>query len=118
MFKVLIENIDKTKRYTFRVTGRNESGAGEAAIVELTEPLYKKPSKVEKTEEVKTKEEVLVKKEIITEEVTEVTEKGQQCNTTAVLIAFQSFVSLLKHPASVIDHFVCVTQVVVLYRYD
>jgi len=75
--QVLIENINKTKRYTFRVTGRNESGSGETATVELTEPLYKEPQKVEK-KEVKTKEEVEVKKEIITEEiVTEVTETGQ-----------------------------------------
>ena len=76
--QVLIENINKTKRYTFRVTGRNESGSGETATVELTEALYKEPLKVEKREEVKTKEEVEVKKEIITEEiVTEVTETGQ-----------------------------------------
>jgi len=77
--QVLIENIDKTKRYTFRVTGRNESGLGETATVELTEPLYKEPPKVEKREEVKITEEVVeVKKEIITEKVTEeVTETGQ-----------------------------------------
>ena len=75
--QVVIENIDKTKRYSFRVTGRNESGAGETATVELTEPLYREPPKVEKTEEVKTKEEVEVKTEIIREEVTEVTETGQ-----------------------------------------
>ena len=77
--QVLIENIDKTKRYTFRVSARNESGSGETAAVELTEPLYKEPPKVEKQEEVKITEEVVeVKKEIITEEVTEeVTETGQ-----------------------------------------
>jgi len=77
--QVLIENIDKTKRYTFRVSARNESGRGETAAVELTEPLYKEPPKVEKQEEVKITEEVVeVKKEIITEEVTEeVTETGQ-----------------------------------------
>jgi len=74
--QVLIENIDKTKRYTFRVIGRNESGSGETATVELTEPLYKEPPKVEKQEEVKVKEVVQVKEEIITEEVTEVTETG------------------------------------------
>ena len=75
--QVLIENIDKMKRYTFRVTGRNESGNGETATVELTEPLYKEPPKVEKVEEVKLREEVEVKKEFVTEEVTEVTEIGQ-----------------------------------------
>ena len=75
--QVLIENIDKMKRYTFRVTGRNESGNGETATVELTEPLYKEPPKVEKVEEVKLREEVEVKKEVVTEEVTEVTEIGQ-----------------------------------------
>jgi len=77
--QLLIENINKTKRYTFRVTGRNESGSGESATVELTEPLYKEPPKLEKKEEVIKKEEVVeVKKEIITEEVvTEVTETGQ-----------------------------------------
>jgi len=72
--QLLIENIDKTKRYTFRVSGRNESGSGEAATVKLTEPLYKEPPKVE---EVKTKKEVEVKKEVITEEVTEVVVTGQ-----------------------------------------
>jgi len=77
-----IENIDRTKRYVFRVSGRNESGCGETAIVELTEPLYKEPVKVE---ELKVKEEVVVTKEVVTEEVIEVTETGQY--TTASLAA-------------------------------
>ena len=83
--QVLIENIDKTKRYTFRVTGRNESGSGEAATIELTEPLYKEPQKVE------VKEEVVVKKETITEEVTQVTEVtkfGQSFDATVFLFFF------------------------------
>jgi len=77
--QLLIDTIDKTKRYSFRVTGSNESGSGESAVVELTEPLYKEPQKVaEKIEEVKTKEEkVEVETKIITEEVTEVTETGK-----------------------------------------
>ena len=68
---MLIENIDKTKRYSFRVTGRNESGSGEAAVVELAKPLYKEPAKVE---QVTAKEQVDVKTQVVTEEVTEVTE--------------------------------------------
>jgi len=81
--QILIENIDKTKRYIFRVTARNESGSGEAATVELTEPLYKEPPKVE---EVKSKkEEVEVKKEIITEEVTEVTEVTEVIETGQII---------------------------------
>jgi len=81
--QVLIENIDKTKRYTFRVIGRNESGSGEPAAVELTEPLYKEPPKIEKLAEVK--EEVAIKKEVITEEVTEVTETSEH------MIAYVTF---------------------------
>jgi len=84
--QVLIENIDKTKRYSFRVTGRNESGSGEAATIELTEPLYKEPPKVE------VKEEVVVKKETITEEVTQVTEVtkfGQSFYLTIFLLCSQ-----------------------------
>ena len=75
--QLLIDNVDKTKRYTFRVTGTNESGSGETATVELTEPLYREKPKVEKVEEVKTEERIEVKKEIITEEITQVTETGQ-----------------------------------------
>ena len=71
--QVLIDSVDRTKRYSFRVVGRNESGSGEAATVELAEPLYKQPAKVE---EETAKKEVEVKTEIVTEEVTEVTETG------------------------------------------
>ena len=83
--QLLIEHVDKTKRYSFRVTGRNESGSGEVATVELAEPLYKEPPAT--VEQVATKEEVQVRTEVITEEVTEVTEvteTGQSFSTAYI----------------------------------